>query len=345
MDPVDRIIVTNSPEQAIHVLVLDAPELVDEALQRAEQVSVWADDVRDFDALAERLAEADRVRVLGALDEVSELDAVDLAWLRLPKALGALDEYAELVAEVTSEDALFVAAARDRHMTRSMNEVLAAHFGNVSASLGQQKSRALLSRLPYPAELTWPREKSHREVKVGQAKRPITLVAHGATFNTNKIDAGTQLLLDHFDLIADADVYLDLGSGNGVLATMLAKLQPTSEILAIDASWAGVDATARTAAANGVDVEAHWAADLAVIEPGGVDVIVCNPPFHRGVAKESEPTLELFSQARDALSEGGEFWCVYNSHLPWKAELTKRLGPTYVVKQNTGYTLTRTQKD
>lgn len=345
MDPVDRIIAANSPDAASHVLVLDAPELVEEALNRAEQISVWADDVRDFDAVAERWSDDDRVRVLGALDEISDLEAVDLAWLRLPKALGALDEYAELVAEVGDEEVLLVAAARDRHMTRSMNEVLAAHFGNVSASLGQQKSRALMARLPYPAELSWPREKTHSGVKVGTSKRPVTLVAHGATFNTNKIDAGTQLLLDHFDRIADADVYLDLGSGNGILATMLAKLQPTSQILAIDASWAGVDATARTAAANGVDVEAHWTADLSVIEPGGVDVIVCNPPFHRGVAKESEPTLELFSQARDALSEGGEFWCVYNSHLPWKAELNKRLGPTYVVKQNTGYTLTRTQKD
>lgn len=345
MDPVDRIIAANSPEQASHILVLDAPDLVDEALQRAAKVSVWADDVRDFDALGERWADDPRVRLLGSMDEISDVEGVDLAWLRLPKALGALDEYSELVANSLTEDGLFAAAARDRHMTRSMNDVLAAHFGNVAASLGQQKSRALLARQPFPAEATWPREKVHNGVKVGPTKRPVTLVAHGATFNTNKIDAGTQLLLDHFDMIADADVYLDLGSGNGVLATMLAKVQDNSEILAMDASWAAVDATARTAAANGVEVETLWAAELSDFEPGSVDVIVTNPPFHRGIAKESEPTLELFSQARDVLSEGGEFWCVYNSHLPWKAELTKRVGPTYVVKQNTGYTLTRTQKD
>lgn len=344
MNPVDRIIVSNSPERAQAILVLDAPELVPEAAERAEQVVVFCDDVRD--AARARQHADENVRMV---DDLGELDAtllgeVDLAWLRLPKALGALDQYAQLISAYASPEVLLLAGGRDRHMNRSMNEVLANHFGSVSATLGQQKSRALRAQTPFRSQIDWPRNKRHVEVNVAGRKKPMTLWANGATFATNKVDNGTRLMLGRFGQIADADTYLDLGCGNGILATTLAKEHPDSRVFAIDASWAAVDATERTASTAKTRVEVSWAADLSGFEDGAIDVIVTNPPFHRGTAKDSEPTLRLFKQAARVLGEGGEFWCVFNSHLPWKAALTRFIGPTVVMEQNTGYTLTRSVK-
>ena len=98
-------------------------------------------------------------------------------------------------------------------------------------------------------------------------------------------------------------------------------------------------ATRRTAAGTGV--RTHWAADLGDFADRDLDVIVCNPPFHRGAAKDSAPTIALFEQAARALADGGEFWCVFNSHLPWKAHLSRLIGATTLVAQNPGFTLTR----
>ena len=328
MDPVDRIIVANSPRWAAHLLVIDAPALVDQARSQAERVSVWCDDVRDAHRVPADL-------VVDRLDAPT-LAGVDLVWLRLPPALAALDEYAELVAAHAPDVVQLIGAARDKHLNPSMNTTLARHFTNVAASLGAQKSRALLASGPVRHPTSWPR---HRSVTVTPSGVAVDLWWHGATFAAGRIDAGTQLLIDHLDRVADADRYLDLGCGSGVLATLLALGHPDAEVYAVDASRAAVEATRLTA--SGTGVRALWAADLTTLAPGSVDVIVSNPPFHRGTAKDSAPTFELFDEAARTLGEGGEFWCVFNSHLPWRAHLARTIGPTTQVAQNRHYTLTR----
>ncbi|MGI5950503.1 MAG: class I SAM-dependent methyltransferase [Brooklawnia sp.] len=333
MDPVDRIIVANSPATASHLLIIDAPALVAPALERVERISVWCDDIRDARQIPPELL-VDRL-------EPHTLAGVDVVWLRLPQALGALDEYAGLIARHASADVQLVAAAREKHLNRSMNTTLARYFDDVAASLGQQKSRALLARQPVrpPAmEDDWPR---HKSVTVGGHE--IKMHWHGATFAAGRIDAGTQLLIDHLDRVADADHYLDFGSGSGLLATLLALAHPDASVDAVDTSRAAASATSHTA--TGTQVRAHWAADLADWPAGSLDVIVCNPPFHRGTAKDSGPAFTIFREASVALAEGGEFWCVYNSHLPWRAHLARVIGPTTLVAQNRHYTLTRSVKD
>lgn len=326
MDPVDHLIVDESPEAATTLVVVDAPELVEAAQGVAANVRVWCDDARERDAVPAELR-ADTVS--------SDLfEGADLIWMRLPKSLGALDEYAELIADSASADAKLVAGGRVKYMTHNMNEVLAGHFGHVSASLGRQKSRVLRAAIPMATPLTWPRRKTHADLK-------LTIVAHGATFAGTKVDPGTRLLLGHLRQVQGVDV-LDYGSGNGIIATLLAR-RAGARVRATDVSWAAAAATEKTAEANRVGVEAHWLANLNGWADESFDAIVTNPPFHRGTAKDSGDAEEIFETSARLLRPGGEFWCVYNSHLPWKAKLTQAIGPTKVVQQNTGYTVTRSE--
>ena len=245
---------------------------------------------------------------------------------------------------------MLVAGGRVKHMTLSQNEVLLAHFGSVNASRGRQKSRVLHSRLPYPADPTWPRSKTHADLGV-------TLWAHGNTFAGAKLDPGTQVLVAKLGQVGKlvgggpstaateggALQVLDLGCGNGVLATLLAKRFRTAHVMASDVSWAAVESTRRTAEDAGVRVEVLWRDGLSGFADDSLDIIVTNPPFHIGTVKDSGPALEMFSEAARVLRKGGEFWCVYNSHLPWRARLNEVLGMTRVVDQNPKYTLTRTE--
>ncbi len=327
MDPVDRIIAANSPEHARHLLIIDAPALVEMAVARADRVSVWCDDIRDASSVPSDL-------LLATLSPNS-VAGVDLVWMRLPRALGALGQYAELIAAQAAPEVRLVAGGREKHLNRTMNKTLGHHFSSVAASLGQQKSRALMASGPIPGKrISWPR---HKKVSLGGQQ--IDLWWHGATFAAGRVDDGTRLLADHFAQVADADHYLDLGCGSGLLATLLARAHPDSTVDAVDTSWAAVDATKRTA--TGTVVKTHWAADLRGFEDQSIDVIVCNPPFHRGAAKDSAPTQSMFAEAARVLGPGGEFWCVFNSHLPWKARLSELIGPTYLIAQDRNYTLTR----
>lgn len=319
-DRIDDLIRAETPTSASAIAVLDAPGLVGDATAMTQDVRVWCDDWRD----------AQQVDPEFLVNHPADLAGVDLAWAHLPTALAALDEMA--VSVQGADDVTFLGAARDKHLNRSMNEVLARHFTAVSATRGQNKCRGLRAWGPLQLVPEWPKLRHHDDLGVAVA-------AHGATFAGTKLDAGTRFLLEHLD-VAGAQV-LDFGCGNGVISAVLAKRG--HQVFARDVSWSAVAATMETAAANDLEVEATWADGLLGYPDQSFDAIVTNPPFHRGVAKDSEATLTMFTEASRVLRPGGELWCVYNSHLPWRRELNARLGPTTVVGQNRGYTITVTR--
>lgn len=316
-DPVDRLILDEAPAEMGSVAVFDAPALVEPLLQHTGDIRVFCDDLRDALLVPpEFLA-----------DHPDELGGAAVALARLPKSLGALDEIA--VSSLGDDAVTFLGGGRDKHMNHSMNSVLGKYFTAVNASRGRQKSRVL--RAWGPAEGVandWPKFRQFDE-------HGFTLAAHGATFGGTKIDAGTSLLLDALDVQGE-DV-LDFGCGNGTIALWLAARG--KRVRAVDVSWSAVAATQIGAAESELDVDALWADGTANLPEHGFDAIVTNPPFHRGTAKDSDATLALFDDARRLLRPGGELWCVYNSHLPWRRELAQRLGATRVVAQDRHYTV------
>ena len=92
-------------------------------------------------------------------------------------------------------------------------------------------------------------------------------------------------------------------------------------------------------------VEARRADGLEGVEPGTVDLIASNPSFHRGTAKDSLPTVTLFEQVGRALRPGGEFWTVFNSHLPYLPELRRHIGITTVEAQDRHFIVTRSMRE
>lgn len=374
MDPVDRLILDEAPEPAGRVLVVDAPELAAAALARGWDVVGYADSL-----LVER---AYRVPVLDSLPSpmppssspsrpdsralspssfpvppstsLPELDfptrtqagksisgrevlaEVDLVLLRLPKSVAALEEYAQRLAWLPG--VRIVAGGRVKHMTPAMNTALATRFGSVRASLGRQKSRVLHAGEPGPGPIDFPRTAHHPDWE-------LTLAAHGATFAGIRIDPGTRLLLSVLDRLPapDADsLAIDLGSGNGTLSVLLARAG--HRVLALDESRAGCLATVATADRNGVEVEVQRADGLGELAAGSTGLIVCNPPFHVGTAKDSTPALAMIADAGRVLRPGGELWLVFNAHLPYLPQLRRHIGRTQIVARNQKYLVTRSSR-
>jgi 16S rRNA (guanine1207-N2)-methyltransferase len=96
-----------------------------------------------------------------------------------------------------------------------------------------------------------------------------------------------------------------------------------------------------TAAANGLEVAVQQADGLEAVPDESLDLILTNPPFHRGSARDSGPTLRMLADSARVLRPGGQLWCVYNSHLPWRGLLEERVGRTRQVAGTRAYTVTQ----
>ena len=335
LDPVSSLMLDEAGPLPARVLGLDDPDgsLVRAVAELGVEVRGWADDVRAEAAIPPELR----------LTEEADWPP-DLVLWHLPRSLSALEDYAQILAARLPAHAQVIAGGRVKHMTTAQNAVLGRSFADVSASRGRQKSRVLRASGPVPGPLRWPQRRYLPEVG-------LSAVAHGNVFATNRLDNGTHLLLRTLARLADpADggpptrgTALDLGTGSGLVASWLATHGWITT--ATDVSRAALLSAQLTARANHTEVALRRADGLAGIAPESFDLIVSNPPFHRGAAKDSSDTFAWIGAAAPALRPGGELWLVFNSHLPYLPALRRHVGTTSIEAQDRSFIVTRSLKE
>ncbi len=307
------------------------------ALHGATGVRVHQDLLVGERALA---ANAERTGLTGtytqhALD-TGLLRGARVVLAKAPKSLDALRELVQVVATAAHPEVTLYVGGRVKHMTLGMNDVLAEGFTDVHATLARQKSRVLVARGPRAVRSSFPVCREHADLG-------LTVCAHGAAFAGVKVDRGTRALLRALpSAVPDAATAVDLGCGTGVLAVALAAARPGLTVVGVDQSAAAVASAVATAAANGLADRVRVVRDDAAgsLEEGSVDLVVCNPPFHAGVAVSETLAHRLFAGAARVLRPGGELWCVYNSHLPHRDALRRIVGPTRQVSRDPTFTVT-----
>jgi 16S rRNA (guanine1207-N2)-methyltransferase len=256
--------------------------------------------------------------------------------LQLPRSLAELEEIAELVAANADPDVTVFAGGRIKHLSLAMNEVLAAQFGEVRASLARQKSRVLVACRPTPsAVVPFPRREHHDDLG-------LWVVAHGSAFAGTKIDIGTRFLLSFLDRMAPtAQTAIDLGCGTGILAAAIATKRAGMRVIATDQSAGAVASARETMLANGLSDRVTVVRDdgLASQPDASADLVLCNPPFHVGAAVHSDVALKLFADAARVLRPGGQLWTVFNSPLAHGPALRRIVGRTEIVGSNRKFTV------
>jgi 16S rRNA (guanine1207-N2)-methyltransferase len=330
LDPVSRIILDEAGDLGDVVLVVDDADgaLATAALGRGARVLAACDDIRDEELLPSGATVVD----LTGEPDLSEVTTV--LW-RLPKAVAAVEDIAEVLALRCAPDVHVSAGGRDKHLVPAMNDALRASFGEVSASRGQQKSRVLRASAPSSPDRTWPHRATNTELG-------LEVLAYGNVFGGTTLDRGTRLLLSALrNGQPVSGRALDLGCGSGIVAAVLAGLG--WDVLACDASAAAVASTTQTAQANGFSIGAQRA-DGIPLDMTDLDLVACNPPFHRGAAKDSSAAFAMVADAGRALRQGGELWLVFNSHLPYLPVATEQVGPTRVMVRDQSYLVTCSTK-
>ncbi|MFB9070352.1 class I SAM-dependent methyltransferase [Citricoccus parietis] len=241
-------------------------------------------------------------------------------------------------------------------MTPRQNTVLERHFGSVVPGRGRSKSRVITARGPRRGRpAPFPRTAEHEMPGLG----PVTLAAHGATFGGTNLDPGTAFLLRSLESElqrgglewAGRKRAVDVGCGNGTIAVYLAS-QPAGmealdgmegvSVIATDQSADACASTRLTASLNGVQdrIEVRRDDALSTFPGASEDLLVLNPPFHAGNTVDTRVAVRLMAASARVLRPGGELWCVWNSHLMYRAELERLVGPTRQLARNRTFTVT-----
>ena len=145
---------------------------------------------------------------------------------------------------------------------------------------------------------------------------------------------------------ADAQRIIDLGCGTGILATGIAKLRPSAQVIASDQSAAAVDSARETIAANELKERITVVRDdaLSTQPDASADLILFNPPFHSGAAVHADTSVRLFEDAGRVLRPGGELWVVANRHLDYRNVLNRAVGETRLISSSPKFTVTAATK-
>ncbi|TFH53525.1 methyltransferase domain-containing protein [Actinomyces viscosus] len=142
-----------------------------------------------------------------------------------------------------------------------------------------------------------------------------TVVTASGVFSADRLDKGTQVLLDHVPDPPQTGTFLDLGCGWGPIALALAGAAPGATVLAADVNERSLALTARNADAAGLgNVRVRPAEELLAWlreTSTSVDLIWSNPPVRIG--KEALHDLLLTWLA--LLSDDGEAWLVVLKNL------------------------------
>lgn len=186
----------------------------------------------------------------------------------------------------------------------------------------------------------------------------LTLEQHHGVFSQGEVDLGTSMLLEavnqevtqNTDLLAGN--ILDLGCGSGIVGLSL-KQAGAQCVVCSDISATALKCTELNAKLNNLEVHTlacnmlPQAQDLdrqgLAIKEGRFDVIVTNPPFHEGVNRNMNPTLNMIANAKNSLTKNGVLYLVGNTNLHYELALNEAFNHVQILKSTTKFTVFKAQ--
>ncbi len=165
----------------------------------------------------------------------------------------------------------------------------------------------------------------------------VDFVTKPGIFGWNKIDQGSQLLVDQLaDEVAllsrPPQTIVDLGCGYGFISVMASRIIK-ADIIASDNNMAAINACTenfRQQGVNGSVVVDDCAAGIQTY----ADMVLCNPPFHQGFDVEDQLTEKFLLASKRLMTRNGVALFVVNRFIPLERKAKKWFSLVETVADN-----------
>ena len=166
-----------------------------------------------------------------------------------------------------------------------------------------------------------------REVAPGVWTQP-------GVFSWDRLDPGTERLLEHLDGLSG--VGADLGCGLGVLSRRALRSPDIKAITLVDIDRRAVEAARR----NINDPRASFVhGDVRSVPVEGLNFVIMNPPVHAGGLEDRGLGQTFIRRAAAALRRGGRLFMVANIDLPYEALLDELFARVTPLEKGGGFKL------
>jgi 16S rRNA (guanine1207-N2)-methyltransferase len=158
----------------------------------------------------------------------------------------------------------------------------------------------------------------------------VPVACRPGVFSWRGLDAATALMLERC-VPRTGDRLLDLGCGAGVVAALLLEEGRVTQATLVDSDALALEAAAATLALNGLSapVARVQASDAgSELEADSFDLILCNPPLHRGFAAERDAPGRMIDESVRLLAPHGRLLIVGPPALRLGARLAVRFQET-----------------
>ncbi|NVD07362.1 class I SAM-dependent methyltransferase [Vibrio sp. JPW-9-11-11] len=252
----------------------------------------------------------------------------DLVLVQLPKSNRHLVWQLSQLRNTLTDAVPVIAVNKAKEIHSSTLKLFEQYLGETKTSLAWKKHRLVFSQ----ANSQTPRSAS-RDTCWSVDGENIKLNNLPNVYSGESLDLGARFMLQHLPQDERLNHALDLGCGNGVLSIKLGQLNPQLELTCIDESFMAVESAQQNLNINlGSERRFRCIANncLDDINDIDVDLIVCNPPFHQQHAITDHIAWQMFCDAKQILTSGGQLLVIGNRHLGYDGKLARLFGKSKV---------------
>ena len=164
----------------------------------------------------------------------------------------------------------------------------------------------------------------------------VQLLSYPGLFAHGRLDDGTRLRIGSLPGKLPGARVLDFGCGAGAIALALRRRFPEAELDLVDSDALAVEASRRNLPGIRVHLGDAWS---ALPSSARFDLIVSNPPFHRGKEEDFQLINRLIDGAAQRLRRRGELLVVAQRRIALGRWLGDRFAAVRVESESRGYRL------